>query len=146
MLIIGKGNYKNILYEYIKQNSLKNIVLLKNFNKNPFPFIKSSDLFILTSKYEGLPNVLLETIALKKMVISSDCPTGPKEILDNGKGGLFFKIGDHKDLSKKIIYYLNNKKIINKKISHSFKMLDRFDYNKNLYKYLDLIKNELIKK
>ena len=140
MLIIGKGNYKNILYEYIKQNSLKNIVLLKNFNKNPFPFIKSSDLFILTSKYEGLPNVLLETIALKKMVISSDCPTGPKEILDNGKGGLLFKVGKYNELANKINFYFNNKKQVEKKIQYAFRRLDRFDSNLNLKKYLYFVK------
>ncbi len=140
LLIIGKGNYKNILYEYIKQNSLKNIVLLKNFNKNPFPFIKSSDLFILTSKYEGLPNVLLETIALKKMVISSDCPTGPKEILDNGKGGLLFKVGKYNELANKINFYFNNKKQVEKKIQYAFRRLDRFDSNLNLKKYLYFVK------
>ena len=49
-----------------------------NFAKNPFTLIKQADLFILSSKYEGLPNVLLEALVLKKFIISSDCPTGRK--------------------------------------------------------------------
>ncbi len=145
-LIIGRGINKIQMDSFINENNLDKQIKLINFQDNPYPFIAKSDLFILSSRYEGLPNVLLEASSLKKAIISTNCPTGPKEILDNGKGGLLFKIGDHKDLSKKIIYYLNNKKIINKKISHSFKMLDRFDYNKNLHKYLNLIKNELTKK
>ena len=46
---------------------------------------------MFTSIYEGLPNILLEGISFKKLIISSDCATGPKEILDNGKGGILFK-------------------------------------------------------
>ena len=49
-----------------------------NFVDNPYPLIKQADLFILTSKFEGLPNVLLEALTLKKFIISSNCPTGPK--------------------------------------------------------------------
>ena len=59
-------------------------------------------IYLLSSKYEGSPNVLLEAIALKKFVISSDCPTGPREILDNGKGGELFKVGDYLMLSNVI--------------------------------------------
>ena len=54
---------------------------------------------MLTSLYEGLPNVLLEAQVLKKFIISSNCPTGPREILLNGKAGSLFKVGDYKKLS-----------------------------------------------
>ena len=144
-IIIGRGVNKINMENFIKENNLEKKIKIINFLDNPLPFIAQSDLFILSSKFEGLPNVLLEAIALKKAVISTDCPTGPKEILDNGKGGLFFKIGDQKDLSKKIQFFIDNKKIINKKVLHAFKMLYRFDYHKNLNKYLDLIKIELSK-
>ena len=63
-----------------------------NFKKNPYPYLKRSEVLILSSLFEGLPNVLLESLSLKKFVISSDCPTGPKEILDYGKNGLLFKM------------------------------------------------------
>ena len=66
-----------------------------------------SDILILTSRTEGLPNVLIEALALKKFVISSDCPTGPREILDNEKGGFLFKVGDYESLSKKITQFGN---------------------------------------
>ena len=66
-------------------------------------------MFILTSTFEGLPNVLLETLVLKKFIISSKCQTGPSEILLNGNGGLLFKVKNHKQLAKKIIFYTKNK-------------------------------------
>ena len=94
---------------------------------------------MLSSKYEGLPNVLLEALTLNKFIISTKCPTGPKEILLNGKGGLFFKIGDHKDLSNKILYYINNKSKSKKMIYLARKNLNRFDFKSNLNKYYNLL-------
>jgi glycosyltransferase involved in cell wall biosynthesis len=96
---------------------------------------------VLSSRFEGLPNVLLEAITLKKFVISSDCPTGPNEILNYGKGGLLFKTGNENDLANKIIYYYTNKKLLNKKINFAYKNLNRFDYVQNLKKYFELVVN-----
>ena len=110
-----------------------------NFVENPYPFIRQSDIFVLTSKYEGLPNVLLEALALKKFIISSSCHTGPKEILLNGKGGLLFKVGDHKELANKITYYFLNRKKCLKLLDKSYKSLIRFDYKSNLLKYYKLV-------
>ena len=144
LLCIGRGDQKQNLLNYIKENSLTKSVKLLNFSDNPYKFIRKSDLFILTSKFEGLPNVLLESIALKKFIISSNCPTGPKEILNNGKGGILFQTGNYRDLSRKIYFYIRNKKKLNHKISFAYKNLDRFDYNTNLKKYLSLINDKLI--
>ena len=110
-----------------------------SFKKNPFPYIKKSELFILSSNFEGLPNVLLEALVLNKFVISSDCPTGPSEILDKGKGGLLFKIGDYKSLCQNILFYKKNNKLINKKKNYAKKRLNRFDLHNNLLKYQKLI-------
>ena len=83
---------------------------------------------------------MLESIALKKFVISSKCPTGPNEILLNGKGGLLFEVGNYKKLSKKIIFYIKNKKKCKNMINKSFQNLNRFDYNKNLLRYYSVLK------
>ena len=85
--------------------------------------------------------MLLEALVLNKFIISSDCPTGPKEILLNGKGGLLFKAGNHKQLTNKIIYYSKNKNKCNKLLKVAIKNLDRFDYQKNLIKYYNLVKS-----
>ncbi len=137
--IIGRGVLKQKLKNYIQQNNLSKVIKLKNFSKNPFPLIKQSDIFILSSCYEGLPNVLLESLVLKKFVISSNCKTGPNEILLNGRGGFLFKVGNYKQLSKLIIKYYFNKKDCSKKLKESINQLKRFDYETNLKKYLNLI-------
>ncbi len=143
LIIIGRGKNKDKIENYVNQNKMKKIVKIF-YTNNPFPYIKECDLFVLSSTFEGLPNVLLEAITLKKFVISSDCPTGPKEILDNEKGGFLFKVGEHNSLSKKIIQYSKNKKFLKKKIEYSNKRLNRFDYNKNLDRYLEVV-NSLYK-
>ena len=101
--------------------------------------MKQTELFVLSSKYEGLPNVLLEALSMKKFIISSKCPTGPKEILSNGKGGLLFSVGNHKELANKIIYYQKNKKKCFNMLRYATKKLHRFDYQKNLEKYFNLV-------
>ena len=143
LLIVGRGIEKENLTNYIRENNLSKQVQLIDFQNNPFNLIKSSDVFILSSLYEGLPNVLLESQVLKRFIISSNCPTGPREILLNGKAGFLFDVRDHIKLSNLILNYSKNKKILSKKISIGYKNLNRFDYNQNLKSYLKII-NSLI--
>ena len=136
--IIGKGKLEKKLQNYITNNNLQKFVKMLDFVDNPYPLMKQTDLFVLSSKYEGLPNVLLESLVLKKFIISSNCRTGPNEILLGGKGGLLFNVGDHEQLKKKIKYFFLNKKKCQKMMMNSYKSLKRFDYNKNLKMYLNL--------
>ena len=143
-IIVGRGILKDKIRFAISKYKLNNEVRILDFMHNPYPIMKEADLFILTSKYEGLPNVLLEALTLKKFIISSDCDTGPKEILSNGKGGLLFKIGDYNALAHQIMFFTHNKKKIKKKILFGHKQLKRFDFNKNLHKYLITVNKYLI--
>ena len=143
LLIVGRGVEKENLLKYIHKNELSNLVQMIDFQNNPFNLINSSDIFVLTSLYEGLPNVLLESQVLKKFIISSNCPTGPREILLNGKAGFLFKVGDYKRLSNLILDYSRNKKQLSKKIKIGYQNLKRFDSELNLKNYLKVI-NSLI--
>ena len=140
LLLIGYGTKKFEILDFIKKNNLQKNVKLIDFTFNPYKYIAKSDLFVLTSLYEGLPNVLLESIVLKKFVISSNCPTGPSEILKNGKYGELFPVKNYKKLSKQILMYAKNKKRYDKKVFEAHKSLKRFDYDKNCYSYLIEIK------
>ena len=142
-ILIGKGILRLNLNKYLKKNNLNDKVKILNFVDNPYNLLKQTDIFVLSSKFEGLPNVLLEALVLNKFVISSDCPTGPKEILLNGKGGLLFKTGSYKDLTRKILYYSKNKNKCNKLLKVAVKNLDRFDYKKNLMEYYNLISSSM---
>lgn len=140
-VIMGRGKLKYIIEKFIRENDLKKNIKLIGYKSNPYPYIKQSDFVILTSLHEGLPNVLLEALVLKKFVISSNCVSGPKEILSNGKGGALFKVRDYKELKRLIVFYNKNLKIRNKKIKFALKNIYRFDYKKNLNLYSSLIKD-----
>tara|TARA_B100000959_G_C14843015_1_gene566869 strand:- start:182 stop:982 length:801 start_codon:yes stop_codon:yes gene_type:complete len=145
-ILLGEGNMVDDYKLFIKENSLDDKVKLIKFKKNPYPLIKQSNIVILSSKYEGLPNILMEALVLKKYIISSNCPTGPREILDNGNGGDLFKVGNYCELARKILNFEKaNKKVLNKKIYHGFKRLYRFDYKLNMKKYLKIVENEFKK-
>ena len=144
LLIAGRGKEFPKLNDFIKKNNLSKYVKLFDFLPNPHRFIKKADAFVLSSNYEGLPNVLLEAQCLKKIILSTKCPTGPKEILMNGKAGIFFKMNDYKDLAKKIYYINKNKTILKKKTLIGYNNLHRFDQETNLNKYYSILKKYLI--
>ena len=127
------------LCKYIEDNNLINNVKILNNISNPYPYLLRSDLFILSSVFEGLPNVLLEAITLDKFVISTNCSTGPSEILLNGKGGILVPIKNFKKMAKNIIYYYENKKKLKKKLIFAKKNLERFDFKTNLNSYLNIV-------
>lgn len=133
LILIGKGSEKEKLLIFIKNNKLTNKILLVGYKKNPYKYFQETDIFVLSSKFEGLPNVLLEAQYFKKFIISSNCPTGPREILLNGKAGNLFDIGNYKKLSKQILNY-NRKKNV-EKILLGFNSLNRFNYNKSMKEY-----------
>jgi glycosyltransferase involved in cell wall biosynthesis len=118
LIILGSGEEKKKLKTYIKKNNLEKNVLIKNYHLNPYNIIKQSDYFLLTSKFEGMPNILLETGILEKPIISSNCPTGPKELKKlNARSIKLFKNNNINSLVKS----LSNLKRINKKNLKHFK-------------------------
>ena len=142
LVIIGKGVEKKKLENYALNEKFDSNVRFIGYQKNPFKFIKQADIFILTSLFEGSPNVLVEALFLKKYIISTNCPTGPREILENGKYGSLVKIGDYKQISKILMNYKKNKSI-SKKINLGFNSLRKFNYEINCKKYLNLIRQEI---
>ena len=113
MLIIGYGVNKSVIEKEIEYFKLKKFIKITDNRSNPYPYLRKSDLLVLSSKFEGLPNVILEAQTLK-YVISSNCPTGPKEILMNGKLGSLFNVGDYKKLASSIIDYSQKRNMIKK--------------------------------
>ncbi len=137
--IIGKGNLMKYLQKNISKYRLTRNVLLLGYKKEAENYIHNCNLFVLTSKYEGLPNVLIEAQKFSIPIISSNCPTGPKEILLNGKLGDLFKVGDYKDLARKVILFNLKKTNLQKKSLLAKKYLFRFDAFINSSQYEKLI-------
>ncbi len=134
LIIIGYGSQRIYLQNFIKQNSLSSTVKIV-FSKKPDYFYKKSDLFILSSKYEGFGNVLIEAASYNIPIISSRSG-GPIEILSNGKLGKLFEVGDFRKLSS-LIYNFYKKQDI-KSIDKKF--LNKYSIS-NLNKYNSIFKN-----
>ena len=96
--MVGNGTDYAKIKNFISKNNLKDNVKIINFQTNPYKYISLSDIKVLSSKFEGNPNILLEIACLKKLIISSNCKVGPSEILQRGKGGLLYKVGDYNKL------------------------------------------------
>ena len=125
LYIIGEGNGRVKIEKMIEEKNLGQDVILLGEKKNPYVWMKHSKLFIHSSKYEGFGVVLLEALMLDKFVISSNCPTGPTEILTNPKVGELFNVGDANQLAEKVLKILYDK-----------------DYQKELLKNIQLKKKE----
>ena len=125
LYIIGEGNGRVKIEKMIEEKNLGEDVILLGEKKNPYVWMKHSKLFIHSSKYEGFGVVLLEALMMDKFIVSSNCPTGPTEILTNPKVGELFNVGDANQLAEKVLKVLYDK-----------------DYQKELLKNIQLKKKE----
>lgn len=94
LIILGEGAERRQLESLAEALGVSREVSLPGFVENPYKFLKRSNLFVLSSVYEGLPNALIEALALKVPVVSTACRSGPAEILENGKFGRLVPVGD----------------------------------------------------
>lgn len=108
LIILGEGALRGTLATLIAELGLSEYVDLRGFVENPFAWMKKSDLFVLSSRWEGFGNVLVEAMACGTRVVSTDCPSGPSEILQQGKWGRLVPVGDVNALSQAIIDTLDN--------------------------------------
>lgn len=137
LMILGDGEQKQEIKHLVKKEGLQNSVCLPGFKKNPYKYMANADLFVLSSKWEGLPNVLLEAMALGTPIVSTDCPHGPKEILKNGELGPLVPVGDPDSLAQAIIDVL--KRPIPSKILKA--AASRFTVEKSAQNYLKAIES-----
>jgi glycosyltransferase involved in cell wall biosynthesis len=108
LVILGEGKERKHLEALIEEFGLEDDVDLPGFVANPFPYIKNASVFVLSSDYEGLSMVILEALTLGTPVVSTNCPSGPSEILENGKYGKLVPVGNSKALAESIVETLRN--------------------------------------
>nr|WP_315592283.1 glycosyltransferase [uncultured Cupriavidus sp.] len=94
LVLVGDGASRPQLEALTRSLGLAERVTFAGFQSNPYAWIRHARLMAFSSKMEGLPNVLLEGLAVGQVVVSTDCPTGPREILDDGRAGLLVPVGD----------------------------------------------------
>src|SRR3989344_3438419 len=92
LVILGEGELGQSLKDLSKQLGIQESVYFLGWQKNPFKFVARSKVFVLSSLWEGFPNTLIEAMVCGLPVISTDCPSGPNEIIENGKSGLLVPV------------------------------------------------------
>lgn len=99
LVIVGGGDWQERLKDLAQELGLSDRVLFTGAMDNPYRVLADADLHVLSSRWEGYPNVLLEALALGVPVVSTDCPHGPREMLDNGRYGRLVPTGNPEALA-----------------------------------------------
>jgi len=128
-------NYYAELQELIKELDIEDKVIFPGFQKNPYPWIKNAELFVMSSNSEGLPLVLVEALILGTKIVSTDCPTGPSEVLVDELSEFLSPINDIERLSQNI------KKALNSYPNIDDKYIEKFKAEYSIFQYLDLLDN-----
>ena len=108
LILLGDGCQRSWLQDLVSEKQIDSIVSLPGWVANPYAFMSRASVFVLSSKFEGLGNVLVEALACGCPSISTDCPSGPREILDHGLIGPLVPVGDHVALAEAINRLLNS--------------------------------------
>ena len=108
LLILGEGRERATLETLASELRIAKNVSFPGFEPNPYAFLARASIFVLSSAWEGLPNALIEALACGCPVVSTNCPSGPQEILANGKFGPLVPVGDHLALAQAILQTLEH--------------------------------------
>ena len=138
--IIGEGEEKENLDKLIKKNNLSQNIKLLGYIKDPFPYLVNADLYVNSSIYDGLPLSMIEALVSKIPIVSTDCDSGPREILKNGKYGILVPIKDYKSLAFEIENVLTKKISIGKVTEEDMLLYDSKEISK---KYINFFFNKL---
>jgi glycosyltransferase involved in cell wall biosynthesis len=133
LLILGEGEERQSLEAQIRNMGLEQFVCLPGFVVNPYPFMREASVFVLSSKYEGLPGVLIEALYCGARLVATDCPSGPREVLCDGSYGQLVPVGDAELMAQAIGKALRRE--VSPLSENSWK---RFDLETVVDQYLDL--------
>ncbi|GAA4937544.1 N-acetylgalactosamine-N,N'-diacetylbacillosaminyl -diphospho-undecaprenol 4-alpha-N-acetylgalactosaminyltransferase [Algibacter agarivorans] len=148
LYIFGVGNMKKELESQIKELKLEEQVILAGFDPNPYKYLKKADLFIFGSNHEGFPNVLLEAMSCGLPILTTNCQSGPSEIMEletvendlmKTDYGILVPIKNAKLMAKGINYFLSNKTYLDSCKTSVLKRAEDFRKNKILKEYIDVI-------
>ena len=109
LLILGEGAQRSELEALVGELSLQDDVELAGFVTNPYPVMRKSSVFALSSRVEGLPTVMVEAMYFGIPIVATDCPTGPREILQGGRFGVLTPVDDVTALAESLLLALEGK-------------------------------------
>ena len=142
LVIIGSGEQKESLQDHVKDLGLESTVKFLGFQSNPYKFMNASDLFVMSSKWEGPGHVLIEALATGCPVITTNCPIGPSDSVQNGEFGQLVEVGNSSALSEAILYAYNNQSNMLERVRKSENYLKKFYTENVVNEYKKLLIND----
>ena len=142
LVIIGSGEQKESLQDHVKDLGLESTVKFLGFQSNPYKFMNASDLFVMSSKWEGPGHVLIEALATGCPVITTNCPIGPSDSVQNGEFGQLVEVGNSSALSEAILYAYNNQSNMLERVIKSGNYLKKFYTENVVNEYKKLLIND----
>lgn len=136
LVILGEGPEEAALMELARELNIQDSLYMPGFVANPFAYMRAARAFVLSSVSEGLPNSLIQALVCGTPCVATNCPTGPKEVLGNGKFGTLVDVGDYRAMSSAIINIMNGE-VEAKPTMHQLR--EKYDATKIAESYLKVV-------
>lgn len=135
LVIIGDGPERGNLAEKARNLGVADSILFVGHQDNPYKYFGNSDLFVLTSLWEGFPNVILEAMSCGLPVVSTDCPTGPSELISDGENGFLVPLNDSVRLAEAVCAVLSSKSLREKMSRSALESSNKFPISGMIEQY-----------
>jgi N-acetylgalactosamine-N,N'-diacetylbacillosaminyl-diphospho-undecaprenol 4-alpha-N-acetylgalactosaminyltransferase len=140
LIIVGAGEAYQKLIELAKDLNIEKYVKLVGHKDNPFSYMARADVFVLSSHFEGFPNVLIEAMICGCPVISTDCRSGPNEVIRDHHNGILIPVGDYQSMDMAIIEILKDKSIHQKLTNNAIKTIEHYRVERIAAQYLQTMR------
>ena len=142
LVIMGKDGDYNYIKDLINTHNINNDVILMDYSTNPFPYVKEALFTVLSSRYEGFPMSIIESLAVGTPVVSVDCESGPNEIIKNEVNGLLIKNNNSALLADAFNTMITDSSLYENCKSNALDSVAHLDVNKIIKQWQILIENE----
>lgn len=126
LYLLGKGRDEQLLRQLADSLGVADSVVFLGFSANPYPWIAHAKAIAHSAKFEGLPTVMIESLIMGKLIVATDCPTGPREILDQGRAGLLTPVGDAAKMAEALHQLLTDEALQASLLAHASEYKQQF--------------------
>ena len=141
LIILGKGEMMNEINELITRLKLHDAIYMAGYCENPYKFMKFASCYVLSSSWEGFPNSLLEAMYINGHAVSTNCPTGPSEIISNNEDGLLCEMNNREELATAMEKMCFDENFRNYVFENSRRKIAKFNEQIMVKQYRDFLLN-----